>query len=155
MISKNLSLIVLLAIIVVTIPLAQAVEPTTISTKLKSGEEIDLEWDDKDRMVRVWTMVSNFDTNDGYFNINIINPDGEIVAQKKVEVYTTSNNEIINFGSFVTYKVDQVDVCADELEEEVNYCKNVYEGEYEIQVATKDGTVTASHKFNIIDTRGT
>ena len=155
MILKKYSLAVLLAIVALTLPLAQAAGPTTtIITKLKSTDLIDIEWRDRDRMVRVWTLVLNFDVSDEYFVMNIVNPDGTIVRQENIEVYSTTESGIVHFGSIVTYIVDPLDVCADELEENANYCPKVLVGEYEMQVVTKDGTVVESQQFSVIDNRG-
>ena len=112
---KYYSLAVVFSLAMLAIPFAQATEPTGMVTTLKSVDQIDLAWEDKDRMVRVWAQVTNYDLGDGYFTMSITNPNGDTVRDNNIEVYSTATSGAVNFGSFVTYMVNDLDICQDEL----------------------------------------
>ena len=143
----------LLILILTTNISVYGLESTIIETELIGGSLVDLAWEDKDRLVRVWANVTNYDLNDEYFTMNLINPENEIVHQNKIEVFSTAQHGIINFGSMVVYMVNDLDICAHELDENETQCSNVITGKYEIQISTKDSSVIDSETFSIIDTR--
>ena len=71
MISRVLSLILLFALATVTISIAHASSQPQISLTNAGNSEIDLAWEEKDRMIRTWTEFSNFNPNDGSFVMQI------------------------------------------------------------------------------------
>ena len=154
---KYYSLAVVLAFAAISIPLAQAAESPELDTSLVGNSVVDLNWEDKDRLVRVYATFTNFDSNDGYFTMNVVNADsGKTVADSVIQVATTATGSV-NFNSFVSYMVNSQDICADELtydaNGEVEECMNVMTGDYELQVTNRDGTVAQTETFSIIDNR--
>ena len=80
---------------------------------------------------------------------------GETVSESVINVQSTLTS-LINFNSFVYYMINENDICADERESEneiMTDCSNVMTGDYIIQIASKDQSITESEKFSIIDTR--
>ena len=157
MISRTPTLVLLLTLITVTISLAYASSQPQISLTNAGNSEIDLAWEEKDRMVRTWTEFSNFNPNDGSFIMQIIQFEtGKIVSESKINVMTNSQSASISFNTFVLYAVNAEDVCENEefdagimsLEE----C-NPVTGQYKMRVSTNDGTVVKSITFTIIDSQ--
>ena len=151
------SLSILFALAFITIPLAQASEEPSLDLTLVGDSVLDLNSLDKDRMVRVYAEFANFDPSDEYFVLEIIQSStGKIVSESVVNVQSTSNS-LISFNSFVHYKVNPQDICADEgPDNEIQTkCTNIMTGDYQIQITTKDQSITKSEKFSIIDTRET
>ncbi|GBF24946.1 hypothetical protein MnTg01_01292 [archaeon MnTg01] len=157
MISRTPTLVLLLTLTTVTISMAYASSQPQISLTNAGNFEIDLAWEEKDRMVRTWTEFSNFNPNDGSFIMQIIQFEtGKIVSESKINVMTNSQSASISFNTFVLYAVNAEDVCENEefdagimsLEE----C-NPVTGQYKMRVSTNDGTVVKSITFTIIDSQ--
>ena len=157
MISRTPTLVLLLTLTTVTISMAYASSQPQISLTNAGNYEIDLAWEEKDRMVRTWTEFSNFNPNDGSFIMQIIQFEtGKIVSESKINVMTNSQSASISFNTFVLYAVNAEDVCENEefdagimsLEE----C-NPVTGQYKMRVSTNDGTVVKSITFTIIDSQ--
>jgi len=147
------SLALLATFSILAMPLAQAIESTQVDTTLIGSSVIDVRGDDGDRLVRVFAQFANFDTSEKYFNVNVINSEsGNTVSSSPVYVMSTSDG-VINFGSLVGYHVNDRDICSYDMSEanEDAVCTNVMAGQYEIEIATKDGTVLASEQISIID----
>jgi len=147
------SVSVLISILIIANISVSGLEYTQIEANLIGGFIVDLAWDDKDRLVRVWTNMTNYEISDEYFTMSLINPENKTVVQNNIEVFSTNQNGIVNFGSMVVYMVNELDICAYELGEDATQCSNVIIGNYEIQIATKDRSVVDSETFTIIDTR--
>jgi len=149
------SFAVVFAVAAAAIPLAQAAESVQLDTTLVGDSVIDLNWDDKDRLVRVYSQFSNFDIDDKYFTMNVIQSStGSIVASSQISVFSTADG-LVDFNSFVAYMVNDRDICTYDMSEasEDAVCTDVMTGDYELEVTTRDGTVTASETFSITDTR--
>ena len=154
---KYYSLAVVFAFAAISIPLAQAAESPQLDTNLVGNSVVDLNWEEKDRMVRVYATFTNFESTDGYFTMKVVNADSdETVANSVINVATTATGSV-NFNSFVQYMVNSQDICVDEVTVDVNgeveECYNVMTGDYELQVTNRDGTVTQTEAFSIIDNR--
>ncbi|HSG73786.1 MAG TPA: hypothetical protein VLA01_01135 [Nitrosopumilaceae archaeon] len=157
MTSRAPLLSVLLAFATVTFSMAYAAGQPQIDLTSTGNSEIDLLWEEKDRMVRTWTQFSNFNPNDGSFVMQIVQSEtGKIVSESTINVMTNSENSLISFNTFVLYAVNAEDICENEefdagtmpLED----C-NPVTGQYEMMVSTNDGRVIESVPFTIIDTR--
>jgi hypothetical protein len=157
MISRTPTLVLLFALATVTMSIAYASNPPQISLTNVGNSEIDLAWEEKDKMVRVWTEFSNFNPNDGSFAMQIIQSEtGKVVSESTINVMTNSENSAISFNTFVLYAINAEDICQNDqfdagimsLEE----C-NPLTGQYEMRVSTNDGTEVKSITFTIIDTR--
>jgi len=147
------SLALLATFSILAMPLAQAIESTQVDTTLIGSSVVDVRGDDGDRLVRVFAQFANFDTSEKYFNVNVINSEsGNTVSSSPVYVMSTSDG-VINFGSLVGYHVNDRDICSYDMSEanEDAVCTDVMAGQYEIEIATKDGTVLASEQISIID----
>ena len=157
MISRTPLIVVLIALSTVTISMAYASNPPQISLTNVGNSEIDLAWEEKDRMVRTWTEFSNFNPNDGSFVMQIIQSEtGKIVSESTINVMTNSQNSSISFNTFVLYAVNAQDICQnDEFDAEIMSLEecNPLTGQYEMMISTNDGTVVNSTPFTIIDTR--
>lgn len=157
MISRTPTLVLLFALATVTMSIAYASNQPQISLTNAGNSEIDLAWEEKDKMVRVWTEFSNFNPNDGSFAMQIIQSEtGKVVSESTINVMTNSENSAISFNTFVLYAINVEDICQNDqfdagimsLEE----C-NPLTGQYEMRVSTNDGTEVKSITFTIIDTR--
>ena len=157
MISRTPTLVLLFALATVTMSIAYASNQPQISLTNVGNSEIDLAWEEKDKMVRVWTEFSNFNPNDGSFAMQIIQSEtGKVVSESTINVMTNSENSAISFNTFVLYAINAEDICQNDqfdagimsLEE----CKPLT-GQYEMRVSTNDGTEVKSITFTIIDTR--
>lgn len=147
----------LVALTTVTFSMAYASSLPHISLTNVGNSEIDLAWEEKDRMVRVWTEFSNFNPNDGSFLMQIIQFEtGKIVSESIINVMTNSQSTSINFRSFVLYAVNADDICQNEEFDadtmSFQEC-NPLTGKYEMMVSTNDGKIVKSTAFTIIDTR--
>ncbi len=157
MISRAPSLVLLFALSTVTISMAHASSQPQISITNVGNSEIDLAWEEKNRMVRTWTEFSNFNPNDGSFIMQIIQPEtGKIVSKSTINVMTNSQSDSISFNTFVLYAVNAQDICQNEefdagimSQEECNPIT----GPYEMRVSTNDGTAIKSITFTIIDSQ--
>jgi hypothetical protein len=157
MISRIPLLVLLFSLTTVTISMAYASSQPQISLTNTGSSEIDLAWDEKDRMVRTWTEFSNFNQNDGSFLMQIIQTEtGKIVSESTVNVMTNSQNASINFNTFVLYAVNAADICQNEEFDEgimsLEEC-NPLTGQYEMIISTNDGSEVKSTPFTITDTR--
>ena len=157
MISRTPTLVLLFALATVTMSIAYASNQPQISLTNAGNSEIDLAWEEKDKMVRVWTEFSNFNPNDGSFAMQIIQSEtGKVVSESTINVMTNSENSAISFNTFVLYAINAEDICQNDqfdagimsLEE----C-NPLTGQYEMRVSTNDGAEVKSITFTIIDTR--
>lgn len=157
MISRTPLIAVLFALSTVTISMAYASDQPQISLTNAGNSEIDLAWEEKDRMVRTWTEFSNFNPNDGSFVMQIIQSEtGKIVSESTINVMTNSQNSSISFNTFVLYAVNAQDICQnDEFDAEIMSLEecNPLTGQYEMMISTNDGTVVNSTPFTIMDTR--
>lgn len=157
MVPKTYSLVALLVLASITVTTAHAFSQTQVSLTNTGNSEIDLAWEDKDRMIRTWTEFSNFNPTDGSFVMQIIQTEtGKVVSDSSIQVMTTSEKSSINFNSFVLYMVNAEDICQNE-----NYDPSTstwqecdpLTGEYEMQISTNDISVTESIPFSIVDSR--
>ncbi len=157
MVSRTPLIAVLFVLSTVTISMAYASNPPQISLTNAGNSEIDLAWEEKDRMVRTWTEFSNFNPNDGSFVMQIIQSEtGKIVSESTINVMTNSQNSSISFNTFVLYAVSAKAICQnDEFDGEIMSLEecNPLTGQYEMMISTNDGTVVNSTPFTIIDTR--
>lgn len=155
--SKISMLALLFALSTVTISLVNASNQSQIFLTNAGNSEIDLAWEEKDRMLRVWTEFYNFNPDDGSFIMQIIQSEtGKIVSESTINVMTNSQEPLIHFNTFVLYAVNAEDICQNEEydpkkmpEEECNPLT----GEYEMRVLSKDENTVSSSTFTIIDTR--
>ena len=157
MTSKILSLIALFTIATMTIPLVHASSQTQITLTSFGNSEIDLAWNDGDRLVRTWTEFSNFNPNDGSFAVKIIQSEtGKVVSDSSVQVITQSQSPAIDFNSFTMYMVNAEDICQNEdfdaNTSSLTECDPLT-GQYEMQVSINDGAVVESTTFTIVDSR--
>jgi hypothetical protein len=155
--SRAYSLVALFAFATISITMAHASSQTQISLTSFGNSEIDLAWNDGDRLVRAWTEFSNFNPNDGSFAVKIIQSEtGKVVSDSTIQVITQSQNSAIDFNSFVMYMVNAEDICQnEEFDADTsawNDC-NPLTGQYEMQISTNDGSGVESTTFNIVDTR--
>ena len=127
---------------------------TTITMTNVGNTEIDLDWEQKDRMVRSWTEFTKFNPNDGYFQMKIIQQEtSKVVSESTIQVMSTSVKHEINFNSLVLYMVNLQDICQNEDYEDtmsVQEC-NPLTGLYEMEISTRDGLVIDSITFTILD----
>ncbi len=157
MASQILSIIALFAIAAIMIPLAQASSPTQIELTSVGNTEVDLAWEKREQMISTWTSFTNFDKNDKSFSVQIIQQEtGDVVSERTITVGTNSPISLIDFNSFVKYRVNAEDICQnenyDESEPTLQDC-NPLTGQYEMQVSTNDRSVVESTTFTIVDTR--
>ena len=148
-----LSLALLATFSIFAMPLAQAIESTQIDTTLIGNSVIDVRGEAGDRLVRVYAQFANFDISEKYFNVNVIQSEsGNTVSSSQVNVHSTSDG-LINFGSMVGYLVNDGDICSYDMSgaDQDAVCTDVMAGNYEIEIATKDGTVLGSEQIRIID----
>jgi len=138
-----------------TVPLAYAASGPQLGISLVSGFEIDLDSADKDRMVHTWVSFSNFDPSDKFYTIEIIQSEtGNTVSTNEVYVFSTVDTPV-TFGSFGLYVVEELDLCENEEameNEDVENC-NPVTGDYQMKISTRDGSVSESVGFSVIDTR--
>ena len=156
MISKIPLLTLLFALTTVTVSLASASNQSQIFLTNAGNSEIDLAWEDKDRMLRVWTEFFNFNPSDGSFVMQIIQADtGKIVSESTINVMTNSEEPLIHFNTFVLYLVNAEDICQNEeyvLGMPIDAC-NPQTGQYEMIVSSIDGETVSSSAFTIVDSR--
>ena len=148
------SLAVVFAFAVISIPLAQAADSPAIDSTLVGNSEIDLNWEEKDRVVRAFAQFNDFDIDDRSFTMDIIQSStGKTVASSNVYVYSTSDG-LVDFGSMVSYMVNDRDICTYDMSEadEDDVCTNVMTGAYEMVISTKAGE-SVSEQFSIVDNR--
>ena len=155
--SRTLSLAAILALATISITMAHASSPTQISLTSFGNTEVDLAWNDGDRIVRSWTEFSNFNPSDGSFAMQIVQTEtGKIVSESDIQIITQSQSSAIDFKSFVGYMVNAEDVCQNEdydaKTSALTDCDPLV-GQYEMQVSTNDGSVLESTTFTIVDSR--
>ena len=155
--SSVYSLVAIFALATISVTMAHASSPTQIALTSVGNSEIDLAWNEGDRLVRTWTEFSNFNPNDGSFAVKIIQSEtGKVVSDSTVQVITQSQSSTIDFTSFVMYMINAEDICQNE-----NFDAKTsawiecdpLTGQYEMQVSTNDGTVLGSTTFTIVDSR--
>lgn len=150
-------LVLFFALTTVTITMAHASNQPQISLTNNGNSEIDLAWEEKDRMFRTWTEFYNFNPNDGSFIMKIIHSKTEkIVSESTINVMTNSQKSTINFNTFVLYAVNAIDICQNEefdVETMPIEACNPLAGQYEMVVSTNDGSVVKSTPFTIINTQ--
>ena len=157
MISRMPLMVLLFALSAATISMAYASSQPQISLTTAGNSEIDLAWEEKDRIVRIWTEFSNFNPNDDSFIMQIIQREtGKIVSESKINVMTNSQSASISFNTFVLYAVNAEDICEnDEFDAGImsqEEC-NPLTGPYEMRVSTNDGTAIKSITFTIINSQ--
>jgi hypothetical protein len=149
------SLVLLFALTTVTTSFAYVSAQPQISLTNAGNAEIDLAWDEKDRMIRTWTEFSDFNPIDGSFIMQIIQSEtGEIVSESTINVMTNSQRSSISFNTFVLYAVNAEDICQnEEFDAEITTLEecNPLTGEYEMMISTNDGDVVKSTTFTIIN----
>ncbi len=154
---KMYSFFALVALATFTVSLANASSQTQIVLTNTTGVEIDLAWEEKDRILRVWTEFSNFNPNDMAFVMEIIQSEtGKVVSESTINVMTNSKNSAISFNTFVLYAVNAEDICQnDQFDGEIISLEECIPltGQYEMQISTNDGTVSQSTPFTISDSR--
>ncbi len=79
---------------------------------------------------------------------------GNTVASSQIHVYSTAEG-LVDFNSFVSYMVNDRDICTyDMTDADADaVCLDVMTGDYELQVTSRDGTVSATEAFSISDSR--
>jgi len=155
MMPKIYSFFALVALATFTVSLANASSQTQIVLTNTTGAEIDLAWEEKDRILRVWTEFSNFNPNDMAFVMEIIQSEtGKVVSESTINVMTNSENSAISFNTFVLYAVNAEDICQnDQFDGEIISLEECIPltGQYEMQISTNDGAVSQSTPFTISD----
>ncbi len=153
--SSVYSLVAIFALATISVTMAHASSPTQIALTSVGNSEIDLAWNEGDRLVRTWTEFSNFNPNDGSFAVKIIQSEtGKVVSDSTVQVITQSQSSTIDFNSFVMYMINAEDICQNEnfdAKTSVWIECDPLTGQYEMQVSTNDGTVVGSTTFTIVD----
>jgi len=149
------SIAVLATLSVLTMPLAQATESTQIDTTLIGNSVIDANGEVGERLVRVYAQFANFDINEKYFNVDVIQLEsGNVVSSSQVKVYSTSTG-LINFGSMVGYLVNDIDLCSYEMSTseiaQGNACNDVMTGDYQIEISTRNGIMAEPVQFSILN----
>lgn len=131
--NSRFAILPLVAIMLVSINSAYANEDTSVSIKFIGDNFLDIK--DDNRLVRADIEIENFDPQDGYYFMKIINLfTGEVI--KNSEIQPKYREEGL-WGMQTSYLVD------DTVEDIV--------GEYEIQIYTEFGTATTSTTFSVID----
>ncbi len=157
MMPKMYSFFALVALATFTVSLANASSQTQIVLTNTTGVEIDLAWEEKDRILRVWTEFSNFNPNDMAFVMEIIQSEtGKVVSESTINVMTNSKNSAISFNTFVLYAVNAEDICQnDQFDAEIMSLEECLPltGQYEMRISTNDGTVSQSTPITISDSR--
>jgi len=130
------SIAVLATLSVLTMPLAQATESTQIDATLIGNSVIDATAENPgERLVRAYGQFANFDINEKYFNVDVIQLEtGNVVSSSQVKVYSTSDG-LINFGSLVGYLVP----------------KDSLAGNYQIEISTINGIMAEPVQFSILN----
>jgi hypothetical protein len=155
--SRAYSLVAIFALVTISVTMAHASSQTQISLASLGNTEIDLAWNEEDRLVQTWTEFSNFNPNDGSFTVKIIQSEtGKVVSDQNVQVITQSQSSAIDFNSSVWYGVNAEDICQNEefdaKTSSLTECDPLT-GQYEMQITTNDGSVVESTSFTIVDTR--
>jgi len=143
---------VLATLSVLTMPLAQATESTQIDAILIGNSAVDVNGEVGDRLVRAYAQFANFDINEKYFNVDVIQLEsGNVVSSSQVKVYSTSDG-LINFGSMVGYLVNDRDICSYDMSnaEEDSVCTDVMTGNYQIEISTRNGIIAEPVQFSIL-----
>ncbi len=157
MVPRTYSFIALMALATFTVSLVQASSQTQISLTNTTGNEIDLAWEEKDRILRVWTEFSNFNPEDMSFVMEIVQSEtGKVVSESTINVMTNSENSAISFNTFVLYAVNAEDICQnDQFDAEIVSLEECLPltGQYEMQISTNSGAVSQSTPFVISDSR--
>ena len=152
---KTYSFFALVALATFTVSLANASTQTQITLTNTTGVEIDLAWEEKDRILRVWTEFSKFNPDDMSFVMEIIQSEtGKVVSESTINVMTNSKNSVISFNTFVLYAVNAEDICQnDQFDGEIISLEECIPltGQYEMQISTNDGAVSQSTPFTISD----
>jgi len=155
--SRAYSLVAIFALATISITMAHASSQTQISLASLGNTEIDLAWNEEDRLVQTWTEFSNFNPNDGSFTVKIIQSEtGKVVSDSTIQVITQSQSSGIDFNSSVWYVVNAEDICQNEEfdAKTSSWTKcDPLTGQYEMQITTNDGSVVESTSFTIVDTR--
>jgi len=155
--SRAYSLVAIFALVTISVTMAHASSQTQISLASLGNTEIDLAWNEEDRLFQTWTEFSNFNPNDGSFTVKIIQSEtGKVVSDHNVQVITQSQSSAIDFNSSVWYGVNAEDICQnEEFDAKTSSWAECdpLTGQYEMQITTNDGSVVESTSFTIIDTR--
>ena len=155
--SRTYSLAAIFALAAISFTMAHASSQTQISLASFGNTDIDLAWNDQDRIIRSWTGFSNFNPSDGSFTMQIVQSEtGKVVADSTIQLITQSKSSAIDFNSFVMYMVNAEDICQNENFDAKTSAWTECDpltGQYEMQVSTKDGAVLGSTTFTIVDSR--
>jgi len=155
--SSVYSIVAIFALATISVTMAYTSSPTQIALTSVGNSEIDLAWNEGDRLVRTWTEFSNFNPNDGSFVVKIIQSETrKVVSDSTVQVITQSQSSTIDFNSFVMYMVNAEDICQNENFDAKTSAWTECDpliGQYEMQVSTNDGNVVGSTTFTIVDSR--
>jgi len=155
--SRAYSLVAIFALATISVTMAYASSSTQIELTSLGNSEIDLAWNEGDRLVRTWTEFSNFNPDDGSFAVKIIQPDtGKVVSASTIQVITQSQSSAIDFNSSVMYMVNAEDICQNENFDAKTSAWTECDpltGQYEMQVSTNDGAVLGSTTFTTVDSR--
>ena len=155
--SRTYSIAAIFALVAISFTMAHASSQTQISLASFGNTEIDLAWDDQNRLVQSWSEVSNFNPSDGSLIMEIVQTEtGKVVSDAVIQVITTSQSSSIDFNTFAKYMVYAEDICQNEefdAETSASQECNPLLGEYEMHVSTNDGSVVSSTTFTIVDSR--
>lgn len=128
-------------IVLIFFPMAYGSEETDFQLTREGIAVINLQSHELNRMVHAYVEFTNFDLNDKYFLMKIVNSETNFVtAEYKIFVGSTSTGPV-DFNSVVFY------VVTDEALEN----DNIQPGKYNMQISTKDGSLTKSVQFLIVD----
>ena len=154
---RTYSLAAIFALAAISFTMAHASSPTQISLASFGNTDIDLAWTEGDRLIRIWTEFSNFNTSDGSFAMQIVHTETEkVISDTAIQIITQSQSSSIDFKSFTTYLVNAQDVCQNEdFDAKTSTWQecNPLTGKYEMRVSTNDGSVVESTTFTIVDSR--
>ena len=152
--SRTSSLAAIFALVAISFTMAHASSQTQISLASIGNTEIDLAWDDQNRLIRSWSEVSSFNPADGSLTMQIVQTEtGKVVSDTAMQVMTSSQSSTIDFNSFVIYMVNAEDICQNDVGTSTNQECDPLLGEYEMHVSTNDGSVVGSTTFTIVDSR--
>ena len=144
MISKHYMTAIFAIVMTASLPFAYASSGTSFEVKQVGDSVIDLNSLQKDRTIRAYVQFSDFDLNDKFFTMQVVDANsGDLVRDFEIQVGSNASG-LVDFNSFVTYLVSD-----EALENE-----DVETGDYEMQISTRDGSVTQSIPFSIVDSRG-
>ena len=123
----------------ISIPTALAQESPDLRLTNLGSAVIDLDSLEKDRVIRTYAEFTNFDLDDKFFVMEIIQDSTSQVVYSTQIIVGSTASDLVSFNSHVIY------VITDEMLEE----GLVVPGDYQMQVKTRDGIVAESISFTI------